>query len=113
MDAIYARGEATAGQVREDMSDPPSATAIRTFLRILEEKGHLRHTVRGREKVYRPVRPRAHAGRSALRRLVRTFFDGSPEKVVAALLSESRQTLSNEQLDELAQLIERARREGR
>jgi predicted transcriptional regulator len=113
MDVLYARGQATAAQVHADLSDPPTPTAIRTFLRILEDKGHVRHTLRGREKLYRPTRPRAQAARSALRRLVRTFFEGSPEKVVAAMLSDSRQAITDQQFDELARLIESARREGR
>ncbi len=77
MDIVYSRKEATTNDVLTDIPDPLSRVTVRTMLRILEEKGHLKHTTRGREFVYRPVRPRRRAGQSAMRRLLNTFFDGS------------------------------------
>ena len=88
MDAVYARGEASATEVWQDLHDPPSHTAVRTLLRILEEKGHLRHKKQGRRFIYRPTRPRGRAGRSALKGVLETFFDGSLEKAVAAHLAD-------------------------
>ena len=116
MDAIYARGEATAADVLGGLPDPPSKTAVRTLLRILEEKGHLTHRSEGLTYVYRPSKPRGRAGRSALNRVLRTFFDGSLEKAVAAHLGDSATELSPEELSRLADVIEQARRgrkEGR
>src|SRR4051794_39502631 len=84
MDIIYGRGEATAAEVLAAMADPPTRTAVRTLLRILEEKGHLTHVKDGLTHVYRPSRPRGRVGRSALRSVLHTFFDGSLEKAVAA-----------------------------
>jgi predicted transcriptional regulator len=113
MDSVYARGEATAAEVHADLPDPPSRTAVRTLLRILEAKGHLRHKQDGLRFVYQPSRPRGHAGRSALRRVLRTFYDGSLEKAVAAHLGDSTAQLSPDELAGLAQLIEQARQKGR
>jgi predicted transcriptional regulator len=110
MDIVYARGEATAGAVLADLADPPTKTAVRTLLRILEEKGHLTHRQEGQTYVYRPSRPRRRAGRSALRRVLDTFFDGSLEKAVAAHLSDSAAHLSAEELGRLADLIRQARK---
>src|SRR5690242_2866945 len=84
MDVVYARGEVTAGQVRAELPDAPSNTAVRTLLRILEEKGHLKHRQDGLRYIYQPSRRRGTVGRSALARVLRTFFDGSLEKAVAA-----------------------------
>ena len=111
MDIVYARGEATAGQVLADMADPPTKTAVRTLLRILEEKGHLKHRQEGQTYIYKPSRPRNRAGRSALRRVLDTFYDGSLERAVAAHLSDSAADLSAEELDRLAALIRQARKE--
>lgn len=111
MDIIYAHGQATATDVLADLPDPPSRASVRTLLRILEDKGHLAHSKRGREFVYRPTRPRDSAGRSALRRVLSTFFDDSLEKAVAAHLSESGARLTPEELDRLAKLIREARKE--
>src|SRR5262245_5674080 len=86
MDVIYARGQASALDVLADLPDPPSKTAVRTLLRILEEKGHLSHETVGQTYIYRPRRARDHAGRSALRRVLDVFFAGSLEKAVAAHL---------------------------
>src|SRR6188474_2503481 len=82
MDVIYARGSATALEVVEALPDPPTKTAIRTIMRILEDKGFLKHVQQGREYVYQPTRPRLRAGRTAFQRVLRTFFDGSLEKAV-------------------------------
>lgn len=110
MDSLYARGEATVSEVLEDLPDAPSYSAVRAMLRKLEEKGHLTHDARGARYVYRPTVPRAAARETALRRLVRTFFDGSPSKVVAALLDPSSAQLTEDELEELSELIEEARR---
>lgn len=112
MDIIYARGEATATDVLADMLSPPTRTAVRTMLRILEEKGHLVHTKNGREFVYKPTRARSHAGLSALRRVVQTFFEGSIEKAVAVHLSDPKSDLSEDELKRLAGLIRQAQRKG-
>ncbi len=110
MDVIYARGRATAAEVLEALPDPPGKTAVRTLLRILEDKGHLTHKVSGQSYVYRASRPRRDAGRSALRRLLATFFEGSLEKAVAAHLGDSAADLSGEELARLADLIHEARK---
>ena len=112
MDVIYAHGEATANQVLNGLPDPPTRTSVRTFLRILEEKGHLAHIKRGREFVYRPTQPRTRAGRSALRRVLNTFFEGSLEQAVAMHLADSKSKPSAEELKRLADLIREARRKG-
>jgi predicted transcriptional regulator len=113
MDVVYARGGATAVEVRQGLSDPPSKTAVRTLLRILEEKGHLRHVEEGRQYVYRPCRPRLRAGRSAFQRVLQTFFEGSLEKAVAAHLGDSAANLSTEELQRLSDLIQQARSQGK
>jgi predicted transcriptional regulator len=111
MDVIFQRGQATAAEVAEAMPDPPSYSAVRALLRILEEKGHLRHEQQGLRYVFMPTTRRASARRSALKSVVKTFFDGSVEQTVAALLGQ--QKLSREELDRLADLITRAREEER
>jgi predicted transcriptional regulator len=113
MDVIYARGEATAAEVLAELPDPPSKTAVRTILRILEEKGHLKHKQQGLRYVYQPSRRRGPAGRSALQRVLHTFFDGSLEKAVAAHLGDSAADLSDDELARLAELIQQARKKGR
>ena len=110
MEIIYAKGEATATEVLESMTDAPTRTAVRTFLRILEEKGNLRHTKRGREFVYRPVQGRARTGQSALGRVLRTFFDGSLEKAVASHLADPASEISPAELRRLSALINEAKR---
>jgi predicted transcriptional regulator len=112
MDVVYALGEATAAAVADRLPEPPTRTAVRTMLRILEQKGHLRHRQEGLTFVYRASRPRARAGRTALQRVLRTFFDGSLEKAVAAHLADGANELSAEELDRLADLIEQARKKG-
>jgi BlaI family penicillinase repressor len=112
LDLVYARGEATALDVVADLPDPLSKNAVRTFLRILEEKGHLRHRQEGQTYVYQPLRPRTHAGRSALRRVLDTFFAGSLESAVAAHLGDSATELSSDDLKRLEKLIQQARKRG-
>src|SRR3954469_8870767 len=98
MDVVYRLGQATAVEVLAGLPDPPSKTAVRTLLRILEEKGHLTHRQEGLAYVYLPSRPREQAGRSALRRVLQTFFEGSLEKAVAAHLGDSAADLSPDEL---------------
>jgi predicted transcriptional regulator len=112
MDAIYRRGRATAAEVLADLPDPPSYSAVRAMLRLLEEKGHLRHEQDGPRYVFLPVVHRDRAQRSALTHVVRTFFNGSATDAVAALLDEGGK-LSQAELDRLAEMIDRAREEGR
>lgn len=113
MDILYQHGRATAAEVREALADAPSYSAVRALLRILEEKGHVRHEAQDLKYIYMPVMEREKASRSAVRHLVDTFFSGSAEKAVAALLDEFASKLSKEQLERLARLIEKARKEGR
>ncbi len=113
MEVVYRLGEATAADVQRELSEPPSYSAVRTLLRILEEKGHLRHKDAGPRYVYQPRVSREKARRSALRGLLRNFFDGSRESLVAELLDDAASRLSPEELDNLAGLIERAKKEGR
>jgi BlaI family transcriptional regulator, penicillinase repressor len=112
MEIVYARGEASAAQVLEELPDPPSYSAVRALLAILEQKGQLKHRAEQGRYIYAPTRRRAKAGRSALVRVLETFYEGSLEKAVAALLqSDSR--LSAEELQRLSELIDQARQEGR
>ena len=113
MDVIYARGRATVAEVRERLPDPPTYSAVRALLRILEEKGHLHHEQDGPRFVFLPTVPAEKARESALRHLLRTFFDGSAEGAVAALLDLEASELSPEEFERLAERIERARKEGR
>jgi BlaI family penicillinase repressor len=110
MDAVYAKGEATATEVLAVMPDPPTRTAVRTFLRILEGKGHLKHIKRGREFVYQPVHSHDSAGKSAFGRAIRTFFDGSLERAVAAYLGDPKAEVAPDELRRLSALIKQARR---
>lgn len=113
MDIIHQRGQATAQEVMENLPDPPSYSAVRALLRLMEEKGYLRHEQDGQRYVYLPTLAREKARKSAMRSLLETFFDGSTEQAVAALLDLNRRQLSREELDRLSQLIEKARKEGR
>jgi predicted transcriptional regulator len=113
MDVIYRGGQATAAEVLADLPDPPSYSAVRALLRVLEEKGQLRHEQQGPRYVFLPTIPRERARRSALKQLVHTFFDGSTEQAVAALLDLSSRKLSDTELDGLARIIDQARQEGR
>ena len=112
MEIIYARGEASAAQVLDQLPDPPSYSAVRALLAILEQKGQLKHRSEQGRYIYAPTRRRSKAGRSALVRVLETFYEGSLEKAVAALLS-SDSRLSAEELQRLSELIEQARQEGR
>lgn len=111
LDILYAKGEATAADVLASLPDPPSYSAVRALLRILEEKGHARHQAKGTRYVYLPTVPRERARKSALTRVVKTFFDGSAAQAAAALVDSG--SLSDEDLKRLQSLIERARKEGR
>lgn len=113
MDVVYRLGRATAMEVLAQIPDPPGYSAVRAMLRVLENKGHLRHVLEGKSYVYLPTLPRTRASRTALQNMVRTFFDGSPEKAVAALLDISRSELTADELERLSRLIEQARQEGR
>jgi len=113
MDIIYALDGATALQVLERLPVPPSYSAVRALLRILERKGHLTHHREGPRYVFSPVLPREKARKSALRHLVKTFFDDSAEDVVAALLDISEAGLTEDEFRRLLELVNRARREGR
>lgn len=112
IDILYAQGRATAAEVQAALPDPPSYSAVRAMLRILEEKGHVRHEQDGPRYVYRPTVARDNAKRSALRHMLQTFFDGSAEQAISALLDDSSTRLSDGELDRLARLIDRARRTG-
>ncbi|HEX9705286.1 MAG TPA: BlaI/MecI/CopY family transcriptional regulator [Gemmatimonadales bacterium] len=113
MDVIYRRGRATAADVHAGLPDAPSYSAVRALLSVLENKGHVRHEQDGPRYVYLPTVPREKARQSALRQLVTTFFDGSAEQAVAALLDLSSTDLSPDELARLARLIAQARKEGR
>lgn len=113
MDILYKAGRATAAEVLERMPDPPSYSAVRAMLRILEEKGHVSHKQDGPRYIFVPTVGRDTARRSALRHLLQTFFDNSTEKAMAALLDESQDKLSSEELDRLSLLIAQAKKEGR
>ncbi|MDF2773618.1 MAG: putative transcriptional regulator [Geminicoccaceae bacterium] len=113
MDIAYRLGSATAADVLAALPDPPSYSAVRAMLRILEEKGHLTHRDDGPRYVYSPVVPRAAARQSALRSLVRTFFDGSATQAAAALLDMSDSRLTPDEAEQLTRLIEKAKREGK
>jgi len=113
MDAVYAQGEATASDVLAAIADPPTRTAVRTLLRILEAKGHLTHLKRGREFVYQPTHSRDSAGKTAFQRAIRTFFDGSLERAVAAYLGDPRAEVPPDELQRLSTLINQARRKER
>jgi predicted transcriptional regulator len=112
MDVLYERGRATAAEVREALPDAPGYSAVRTLLRILEEKGHVRHEQDGARYIYLPREPVTRVAESALARVVRTFFGGSVEQTVATLISSEEARLSDEELERLSQLIREARERG-
>ena len=112
MDILFRQGRATAADVMAELPNEPSYSTVRTQLRVLEQKGHVRHEDDGVRFVYMPVIARHSARKSALRHVVETFFDGSPEKAVAALLGSEGAKLSSEQLDRIATLIDKARKDG-
>jgi predicted transcriptional regulator len=112
IDILYANGRATAAEVQAALPDPPSYSAVRAMLRILEDKGHVRHQQDGPRYVYLPTVARDNAKRSAMRHMLQTFFDGSAEQAISALLDDASTKMSDAELDRLARLIDQARRAG-
>lgn len=112
MDILYANGRSTAAEVQAAMPEPPSYSAVRAMLRILEEKEHVRHEQEGPRYVYLPTVARENAKRSALKHMLHTFFDGSAEQAISALLDDKSAKLSDAELDRLARLIDQARNTG-
>jgi BlaI family penicillinase repressor len=113
MEILYQRGRGSASDVLGAMADAPTYSTVRALLRVLEEKGHIEHQNEGLKYVYAPVVKRDKAKRSAVKHLVDTFFKDAPEQVVAALLDVSAKQLTNEELDRMAEMIEKAKKEGR
>ncbi len=113
MDVVYRRGQASVAEVRGDLPDPPSYSAVRAMLGILEDKGYLHHQQQGMKYVYLPADDTRKVRSSALKHMVKTFFGGSPERAVAALLEMSDSKLSAKEKNYLSQLIRKARQEGR
>jgi len=113
MEILYQRGKASASEVRDAIQDAPSYSAVRAMLRVLENKGHVKHQAEGLKYVYIPVVAREKAKRSAVKHLLDTFFSDSPEQVVAALLDVSAKRLTREELDRMADMIEKAKQEGK
>jgi BlaI family transcriptional regulator, penicillinase repressor len=113
MDILYRRGKATVAEILEEIPDPPSYSAVRAMLRVLEDKKHIRHEEKNLRYVYLPVVPLERARRSAAAHLLKTFFDNSTEQAVATLLNVSARDLTPEDFDRLTELIEQARSEGR
>ena len=111
MEILYQRGKASASEVREFMEDAPGYSAVRAMLRVLEEKGHIKHQAEGLKYVYVPTVAREKAKRSAVKHVLDTFFNGSPEQIVAALLDVSSTRLTREELDRMSEMIEKAKRE--
>tara|TARA_R110002096_G_scaffold147361_2_gene307169 strand:+ start:917 stop:1261 length:345 start_codon:yes stop_codon:yes gene_type:complete len=109
MDIVYRRSSATAAEIRAELADPPSYSTVRTLLRVLLEKGHLKHKQDGPRYVYSPTLSAEKARRSALKQVLTTFFDGSAEKAMATLIDMSSAKLSQQDLNQLAQLIEHAK----
>jgi BlaI family penicillinase repressor len=112
MDVLYRRGRATAAEVMEDVSGEPNYSTVRTQLRVLEEKGHVRHEEQGLRYIYLPAVPRRAARKSALKHLMDTFFDGSAEQVVAAVLGGEAARLSDDDLKRIAELVAKARKDS-
>jgi predicted transcriptional regulator len=113
MDIVYAKGQASVAEVLKALPDPPSYSATRAMLNLLEEKGHLRHKEVGRKFVYQPTLPREKARRSAVQNLLHTFFGGSVGEAVATMIEQDKKSLTLEDLDRLARLIDEAKKEGR
>jgi len=113
MDVLYRLGRATANEVMAELPGEPHDSTVRTQLRVLETKGHVRHEEQGLRYVYMPTLPRHAVRQTALRHLIETFFGGSTEKVLATLLGSEGSKLSDEELDRLAELIEKTRKGGR
>jgi BlaI family transcriptional regulator, penicillinase repressor len=113
MEILYQRGKASASEVRGAMDEAPGYSAVRALLRVLEDKGHVKHQAEGLRYVYVPVVTREKAKRAAVKHVLDTFFNGSPEQIVAALLDVSSPALTRPELDRMAQMIEKARKEGK
>lgn len=113
MDVLYRLGSATAAEVQANIDDAPSYSAVRALLRILVDKGHIKHSYDGPRYVYAPIVSRPVAQKSALKQLVKTFFDGSTSNAVAALLDMSGKDLSDGELEKLAKIVDQAKREGK
>ena len=113
MDFLYRVGRATAAEVMDGLPDAPSYSAVRALLRILEQKGHIRHEEEGRAYVYMPLQRRDSARQSALSHLLKTFFDNSAEQAVAALLAIKGEKMSDAELERMSRLIDAAKKEGR
>ncbi|HEX5229702.1 MAG TPA: BlaI/MecI/CopY family transcriptional regulator [Bryobacteraceae bacterium] len=113
MDILFARGRATGQEIQEGLADKPNYSSVRTILRVLERKGYVRHAAEGLRYVYEPTVAREAASRSALQRIIRTFFDGSAKEAVAALLDPAAFHLSAQELSELARMVDRVKKERR
>jgi BlaI family penicillinase repressor len=113
LEILIEQGKASASEVRAAMPDAPSYSAVRTLLRVLEDKGHVRHKAEGLRYIYLPTVGREKAKRTAVKHLLKTYFNGSPEQIVAALLDVSSTQLTGDELDRMAQMIEKARQEGK
>lgn len=113
MDTLYRLGKASAAEVRDAIPNPPSYTAVRTLLTILQEKGHVRFEQAGTKYIYEPVVPRDEMAKSVIASVVDNFFGGSVERVVATLIDREEASISQDELDRLSEMIERAKREGR
>ncbi|MCC6862460.1 MAG: BlaI/MecI/CopY family transcriptional regulator [Bryobacterales bacterium] len=111
MEILYRRGKLPVSAIREEMQDAPSYSAVRSLLRVLEEKGHVKHQAEDLKYVYMPVVHADKARRSAVKHLMTTLFGDSPEQVVAALLDVASKRLTREELDRMAAMIEKARQE--
>jgi len=113
MDILYQRGKSSVSEVKEALPNAPSYSAVRAMLRILEEKGHIRHQEEGLKYVYLPKVARDKAKRSAVKHLLDTFFSDSPDQIVAALLDVSSTRLTRAELDRMTEMIEQAKKEGK
>jgi BlaI family penicillinase repressor len=113
LDILYQRGKASASEVLDAMDDAPSNSAVRTLLRVLEDKGHVKRKAEGLKYVYMPSIGRDKAKRTAVRHLLDTYFNGSPEQIVAALLDVSSTQLTRQELDRMTEMIEKAKKEGK
>jgi BlaI family penicillinase repressor len=113
MDILYQRGKSSASEVLEAMADPPGYSAVRAMLRVLERKGHVKHQAEALKYVYFPTVARDKAKRSAVKHLLDTFFKDAPEQAVAALLDVSSTRLTRAELDRMAEMIEKAKKEGK
>ena len=112
MDILYRQGRATAAEIHQSLADRPSYSAVRAKLRVLEEKGHIRHEEQALRYVYLPLVSRDRAKQSALRHLLETFFDNSAEQAITALLDLKTSSLERDKLDRLSELIEKAKQDG-